>query len=153
MKTKYVILAAAFLGGATYFTTAQTDERASAERYIKDSEAQWAATEVTGDSAVIDRILADDFIGVAPDGSLYKKPQEIADVRKDKGSYISNSTNTINVRFYGDSAVAQGSETWERRTGEPKRGSYVWTDTWVKRNGRWQVVAAEDILVPAVKTK
>jgi hypothetical protein len=34
-----------------------------------------------------------------------------------------------------------------------KRGSYVWTDTWVRRNGKWQVVAAEDLEVTAIETK
>jgi hypothetical protein len=33
-----------------------------------------------------------------------------------------------------------------KRTGE--RGRFVWTDTWIRRNGRWQIVAAEDLIAP-----
>ncbi len=44
----------------------------------------------------------------------------------------------------GDTAVAQGSESWVRQTGE--RGRFVWTDTWILREGRWQIVAAEDLI-------
>jgi hypothetical protein len=51
------------------------------------------------------------------------------------------------VRFYGDTAVAQGNESWVRRVREPRRGRFVWTDTWIRRNGRWQIVAAEDLIV------
>ena len=50
-----------------------------------------------------------------------------------------------------DTAVAQGSETWENRTGDPKRGTYVWTDTWILRNGKWQIVAAEDVTLHSTK--
>ena len=44
----------------------------------------------------------------------------------------------------GDTAVAQGSESWVRQTGE--RGRFVWTDTWILREGRWQIVAAGDLI-------
>jgi hypothetical protein len=49
--------------------------------------------------------------------------------------------------FFGDNAVAQGSESWEKRKGEPRFGRFVWTDTWIRRNGQWQIVAAEDLTV------
>jgi hypothetical protein len=29
-----------------------------------------------------------------------------------------------------------------------ERGRFVWTDTWLQRNGRWQIVAAEDLIAP-----
>ena len=93
--------------------------------------------------------MADDFVGIAPDGSSYDKAKEIANTRKDQGQMVSNHVNEISVRFFGDTAVAQGSETWEQRTGDPKRGRYVWTDTWVRRKNKWQIVAAEDLLAPA----
>jgi hypothetical protein len=66
----------------------------------------------------------------------------------DHGNTISNHVNEVKVRFFGETAVAQGSETWEKRNGQLKRGTYVWTDTWVRRNDSWQIVAAEDLLLP-----
>ena len=36
------------------------------ERYILDSERQWAESVATGDTSAIERILADDFVGVDP---------------------------------------------------------------------------------------
>ena len=36
-------------------------------------------------------------------------------------------------------------ESWVRNK-EPLRGRFVWTDTWVLRNGKWQIVAAEDMV-------
>ena len=49
--------------------SAQKDQKET-ERYILDSERQWAESVATGDTSAIERILADDFIGVDPKGGL-----------------------------------------------------------------------------------
>jgi hypothetical protein len=40
---------------------AQQSSSAEAERYIKESESQWAESVANGDASVVERILADDF--------------------------------------------------------------------------------------------
>jgi catechol 2,3-dioxygenase-like lactoylglutathione lyase family enzyme/ketosteroid isomerase-like protein len=120
------------------------DEKA-AERYIRESEAQWAESVATGDTAAVERILADDFVGVDPKGGLYDKQQMIANTRNAPKYYASNHLNEVKIRFYGDTAIAHGSESWRLRTGA--RGRFIWTDTWLRRDGRWQIVAAEDLAV------
>jgi hypothetical protein len=125
--------------------------QASAERYIRESEAQWAESTASGDTTVIERILADDFIGTDPKGNLYDKATMIADAKTAPKYFASNHLDQVKIRFFGNTAVAQGSESWERRNGE--RGRFVWTDTWVLRNGRWQIVAAEDLLAAPLPAK
>jgi len=119
-----------------------------AEQYIKESEKQWAESVFSGDTSVIQRILADDFFGVDPDGNQYKKQQMVNDTRNAPKYFLSNHLNNVIVRFYGNTAVAQGDETWVRRTGEPATARFVWTDTWAYRNNKWQIVAAEDLVAP-----
>jgi ketosteroid isomerase-like protein len=133
---------------AVLITFAQNASQADVQKYIEKSESEWAEAASKGDTAAIKRILADDFIGVAPDGTRYDKAKEVADTANDHGNTISNHLNEIKVRFFGETAVAQGSETWELREGHQKRGTYVWTDTWIRRNNTWQIVAAEDLLLP-----
>ena len=123
----------------------QKDQKET-ERYILESERQWAESVATGDTSAIERILADDFIGVDPKGRQYNKQQMIDETRNAPKAFVSNRLNDVKVRFYGNTAIAQGSETWEKRSGE--RGRFVWTDTWLQRNGRWQIVAAEDLIAP-----
>jgi len=132
------------------FSIPQTSSasQSSAERYIAESESQWAAAVASGDTAVIERILADDFVGVDTDGSHYNKAKAVADTRESPKEFLSNHLNQVQIRFYGDTAVAQGNESWGRRSETPKRGRFVWTDTWIRRNGKWQIVAAEDLIVP-----
>lgn len=73
--------------------------QAEAESYIKQGESQWAEVDVTRDASVVDRILADDFVGVAPDGSHYTKADEIASAKSPEKQYVSNHLVDIKVRF------------------------------------------------------
>jgi ketosteroid isomerase-like protein len=116
-------------------------------KYICDSERAWAQSVATGDPSTVKLILADDFIGIDPKGNRYGKAKMVADTATAGQYFSSNELGDVVVRFYGDAAIAQGSESWTRKTGE--RGRWVWTDTWLKRNGRWQIEAAEDLKAPA----
>ena len=97
------------------------------QRYIVERERQWAESVASGDTTVLERILTDDFVGVDPEGRSYDKAKMIADTREAPKYFASNHLNDVKIRFYRDSAGAQGNETWERRSGE--RGRFVWTDT------------------------
>ncbi len=118
--------------------------QSDSERYIKESEAAWAESVSTNDSSVVNRILADDVVWVL-DGRILDKAQAVAGAAN--GPHVlSNHLEYANVRFFGNVAVVQGREIWTRKDG--KKGRFVWTDTWVRRNGQWQIVAAEDVSVP-----
>jgi hypothetical protein len=148
MSTKIAVLTALACLGASLMLLAKKADTKAAERYIIESERQWAASTGTGDTATVERVAADDFVGVDTDGSFFDKAKEIAQTRDSPKTYLSNRLDDVKVRFFGDAAVAQGTETWERRTGTPKRGRFVWTDTWVLRTGKWQVVATESLVAP-----
>lgn len=96
---------------------------------------------------VIVRILADDFVGVDPEGNHYTKQQMVKGTYDAPKYFISNHLNDVKVRFYGNTAVAQGDETWVKRK-DSSTARFVWTDTWVLRNDKWQIVAAEDLIAP-----
>jgi ketosteroid isomerase-like protein len=53
----------------------------------------------------------------------------------------------VKVHFFGDSmAVLYGSESaLTKKDGHDYRRKLTWVDTWLKRDGKWQVVAAEDM--------
>jgi ketosteroid isomerase-like protein len=148
MKFRISLLIAAALIASIFAARAQNSGTADAERYIIESERQWAESVASGDTSPVERFLADDFVGVDTDGTLYDKSKAIAEMRAGAKEYISNHLKDVKVRLYGEAAVAQGSESWVRRTETPLRGRFVWTDTWIKRNGNWQIVAAEDLIVP-----
>jgi ketosteroid isomerase-like protein len=131
--------------------TAVTPHPAAVLKYICDSEAAWAASVASGDASIVQRILADDFIGVHPSGRHYRKAEMVDGTPKAPETFASNHVNDVIVRFYGDVAIAQGNESWRKHNGDT--GRFVWTDTWLKRGGRWQIVAAEDLTAPEAAAK
>ena len=144
MKNRVSKLVMPILGLLCLCNCSVRKDQKESESYILNSERQWAESVATGDTSAIERILANDFVGVDPKGRLYSKQEMINDTRNAPKYFVSNRLNDVKVRFYGNTAIAQGSETWEKRSGE--RGRFDWTDTWLRRNGRWQIVAAEDLI-------
>lgn len=137
-----VVAALATCAAQTSFTQSQSE----AEQYIKSSESAWAESVATGDSSVVERILAEDCVWVL-DGRILTKSQAVAEAKNGPGDFLSDHLEYAHVRFFGDTALVQGSEIWTRKGGR-RKGRFVWTDTWLRRNGKWQIVAAEDDSVP-----
>jgi hypothetical protein len=119
--------------------------QAEAERYIRTSEEQWAKSVATNDASVVKRILAEDFVWVL-DGRVLDKASAVKGAAEGPGPFLSNLADYVHVRFFGHTAVAQGKETWLKTHG--RKGSFIWTDTWVDRSGCWQIVNAQDTVVP-----
>jgi len=143
MKMTQLVAALALLQ-ALPAVAADCPGRQAAEKYIKDSEARWAEQSVTNDMSVIREIIADDYIGVSSASAVMTKDLILKDIST---GFVSNKIDYVDVHFFGDQlAVAQGKENWEM-TGN-KLGSYIWTDTWMCRKGRWQIIASQDTPLP-----
>ena len=123
-----------------------------AEKYISESEAAWVAAEVSGDPSTAKRILADDYVGVFPDGTVSNKATAVGFFNSENAS-LSGHLDYIHVRFFGNTAVAHGKETDTRLATSPfPSGSLIFTDVFVRRHGRWQVVNSEDQFQPLPKS-
>lgn len=144
---KHVTIVAVAFALAVSPALAESYSKKDAEKYIKEAEAAWTAASVSGDSDVPRRILAEDYYGVFPDGSVVTKAQAL-EAFSQPSPFLSDHLETCHVRFFGNVAVAQGSETWtmkpETRRGKPSSWQYIWLDVWVLRNGKWQIVNSED---------
>ena len=77
-----------------------------AEEYIRESEKQWAESVASGDTSVIKRILADDFIGVDPEGNQYDKQSMVRGTFTARTYFKSNHLNDVKIRFYENFAIA-----------------------------------------------
>jgi ketosteroid isomerase-like protein len=113
---------------------------------ILQIEREWVQSFETNDVNVPKKIIADDFLGTDIDGKRYTKAELIAEMKPGEAFFEWHRLNEddVTIRFYGDVGVVNGSESWKRKQ-DGKSGRYVWTDIFVKRNGTWQVVAAQDI--------
>ena len=115
-------------------------------KYILDAERQWAEDACTH-KKITGTILADDFRGTSPDGKRYTKSDELADTSDSSRSVRDCRLIEAKVRFFGDDlAMVYGSESSviKMKDGKEKSRCLIWTDTWLKRKDRWQIIAAQD---------
>lgn len=111
-----------------------------------DYERQWTEMACTH-NGVIKTILAEDFYGTAPDGSRYSKKDALATAQS-AALEEACTMYEVTVHFYGDAmAVLYGSESAIHTEADGKKHTVklTWTDTWLKRRGTWQIVAAQDM--------
>lgn len=76
-------------------------DRIEAEAYIREGAKQWADSVATGDTSALERILADDFVGVDPQGNFYDKATMLANTRQAPKYFASNKIGKVTVRFFG----------------------------------------------------
>lgn len=113
-------------------------------QWMIDMERRWAEASCTG-QVVVDELLAEDFIGTAPDGKRYTKADAVQSAKKRTTRERDCKLLGAKVYYYGDSiAIVQGSESAVL----PKDGAtqvLIWNDTWMKRNGKWQIISVQDM--------
>ena len=127
-----------------------SDPHARDRQQILQLEREWNHVYLVNDPAPLDHILADDFLGTEPDGRRATKKDMVAEVKGPSNLASSHiNEDDITIRYYGETAVVNGSESWMQKDG--KAGRYIWTDIFVKRDGRWAVVASQDLSVPETK--
>jgi len=115
------------------------------------SEAKWANSECSKQPD-LHVFIADDYQGTSTTGRRYPKADAIADDPKKQSRDC--QLGDVKVRFFGNSiAVAYGAESRIQKAadGTEAKRCQVWTDTWLKRKGQWQIVAAQDTVIPCEK--
>ena len=132
-------------------TVSARPSNAESEAYMRKAEEDWATLAWKNDPAVLERILADDYVGVASENVVRNKKQAVAaSAEPPTGTYVSSQLDYVNYRHFGDTVLAQGAESIKRADGGPDL-RLIWTDVWMWRDGKWQVVASQDNVVPPEK--
>jgi hypothetical protein len=116
------------------------------EKEIIRLENNWAECFRTGNPSAAKQFIAEDFIGVSSKAVRYSKKEALKKIVESKRVFRSFAAKDITVRIYGETAIAQGTDAWVLADKSQKKGSSIWTDTWIRVNGQWQLVAAQDIL-------
>ena len=102
------------------------------------------------DFKYFEKIEGDDFIFTDASGSLSTKKEDLAgekDCHKFAGTYDLDQTD---VRLYGNTAVVTSrvTITGTSRDGKPVNRHSRFTDVFVWRDGRWQIVAGHSSRIP-----
>ena len=148
MKKSMHMIAAVLLFGVC---AAQAQDQAGRWASTSDPDAKaitaleelWAHTACSSVPTALKAAFAEDFQGTFPNGQRYGRPKNWGG----QGDNTDCQLQQIQIRLFGDSvAVAYGDEgsVSRKKDGTKAKHCLAWTDTWLKRNGKWQIVAAQD---------
>ena len=140
MRTLFGILFLAVIAVVTGSHTTNTvlSENEKVGEEIKKLERQWLIEPYfTSDMTAYDRIVSDDFTITHSNGKVLNKAEKRANII---GDHITDPSSPFriaesNVRVYSNAAVSVGSINEVSST-------VRFTNTYIKRDGRWQVVAS-----------
>jgi uncharacterized protein (TIGR02246 family) len=122
--------------------SASRDQRSSVEQAIRQLDNERIQAQIHADATALDRIYAADFIGVGPSGTVRTKPQVISDFTSGDLKFQSITTDDVQVRVYGNTAVETGRSTMiGQDKGQTVPRDTRFTRVWVKQQGRWRLVA------------
>jgi len=113
---------------------------------------RYIEAEENRDMAYLDKVLADDFFALNPQGKLLDKAGQLENLKRpDRTLKVLNPRET-RVSFYGDGKVAILTEHVTVDgidKGKPFGGEYRFLRVFARQNGEWKVVLAQGSPMPA----
>jgi ketosteroid isomerase-like protein len=116
----------------------------NAHKEIEGLEADWRQAQLTNNVSVVDRLLADDYLGISSNGTLETKADELARRRSGALRITHLDLSDIKVRIYGDTAVVTSKADLVGRSGDRDiSGRFRYTRVYSNRDGQWRIVSFE----------
>jgi len=137
MKTATLIVLVAVL--ACRFSLAQTPAQREVLQFERDACKAFLDADVTA----LERVLTPDFTLTLSNGEVNTRADEINELRSGKVHYDVFENYDMLARLYGDDVAIVLGKTRVKGTADGKLFDRVmqFTDTLIKRNGRWQLAA------------
>ena len=144
--------AAATAAAKTEATTSTAAKPASAaapsgkKMSVREMEEKWEASIPSHDFTTVQGFVASDFVGVSSQGKFVDKSTMLAEYKKDKDTYKSAKNEKLNVKSFGPNVTVVTGRARENGTGKDGKAfdrTFLFTDTWMLRNGQWQCVASQ----------
>ncbi len=128
-------------------TSSQTQTLSQAEQEVRKLEREWLDALEKRDAETVNRIVADDFKMTFSDGTVQTKADILARVKSEQGSGLPSPKLSIEdeqSRVEGDTVILTGRFIQRmERDGQTRTMQMRYTDTYAKRQGRWQAVASQ----------
>jgi ketosteroid isomerase-like protein len=122
--------------------SATSNHPTSVEEVIRKLDNERIQAQIHADAKALDRIYAEDFIGVGPSGTVRTKPQVLSDFTGGTLKFQSITTDEVQVRIYENTAVETGLSTMVGQDkGKTVPRETRFTRVWVRQQGQWRLVA------------
>jgi ketosteroid isomerase-like protein len=130
------------------FAIAQQSTESADKSMILALESAWNQAEIHHDTNAAAALMADTFISVDPHGGLLNKAQYLAGIKDPSFHPQEISNSETSVYIYGDTAIVSSAyRTKGTDSGKPFQHHGRFTDTWIRRNGKWVCVADHETLI------
>jgi ketosteroid isomerase-like protein len=118
--------------------------REQIEQEVLRLAAAWTAAELRGDTAFLETLLTDDFIGIGPLGFMLTKQEWLARHRSGDLKYEAFSLDEVNVRVYNDAAILTGRQVQNAAyRGNPLPGQFRTTLVFVQQLEQWRLAGLQ----------
>ena len=112
-------------------------------------ENDWAKAGLAGDAAALEKLLTTDYVYTNQDGEVASKAEMVTGIKSGATKYTSFTVGDMKVHVYGDAAVVIGKAHLKgTENGKPIDEEVRFTDTWIKRDGRWVCGATQVTRIP-----
>jgi len=102
---------------------------------------EFAEAIVKNDLEGIERLVADDWIIIGPDGEIVERARFFEVIESGDMTHDTMESEDFRIRVYGDSAVVTGiTRTKGKFMGQEFSTQERATDVFINRDGRWQCV-------------
>lgn len=113
-------------------------------KQIEGLESEWRQALIQNNVAAFDRLLADDYLGITPNGMLETKADALAVQRSGSVKISQLDPSQMKVRVYGDTAVVTSRASVTGTNGDRDiSGEYRYTRVYNRRAGEWKIVSFE----------
>ena len=122
-----------------YINTPPPTDHDQVMTQLRELENEWTVANLNADKEKLAVILADDYVGPAPDGGLQSKADYIRTIRRDT-DIDSWEFKDLKLLLAGDRATLSGTVSLIRRGTEEV---FDFKDKFVWRDNRWQATGSE----------
>lgn len=124
-------------------TASPSTDEAKVLRELTDLEQEWTVANINADKKKLDRILADDYVGTAPDGKTQGKAEYLRTATRDTAIQKWDFED-LKLSLKGDRATLNGIIRLEVKDerGQNQNLAFRFTDKFVWRDGRWQATGS-----------
>ena len=124
--------------------------QSKSEREVSDIVKQWAASMVSRDMDALGKILADDIEITDSNGNRRGKKEELQVLKPVPGFItVSVDNEDVKIRIFGKTAIVTALTRMVFNSDNmPVVAAMRYTAVFVKRDGRWQIVALQTMKVP-----
>lgn len=110
---------------------------------LKDIENKWVEALAKADTTTLDSILADTYVDTDEQSHRSDKNGVLSVLKSGDLKIGSIKLSDMKVEVYGDAAVVTGSAVQKGSfKGQPLPANVIFTDTLIKRSGKWRAVAS-----------